>query len=62
MGKPRDDIESLSGTQFSRWISGTEVIAAIFGMVFVGMAVMGATGVTWKYPVASNIEVSAASR
>jgi hypothetical protein len=53
----------LSTPYFRRWITGTEVISSISGVVIVAMAVMGAAGVTLKAPLnGAGIQVSAAAR
>lgn len=62
MGKRSIDIESLSLPVFRRWITGTEVIASIVGVGVLAMAVMGATGGTWKASGEGRVEISAASR
>ena len=56
------DIDSLSRPVFRRWITGTEVIASMVGVGVLAMAVMGATGVTWKASGDGRIEISAALR
>jgi hypothetical protein len=48
--------------EFRTWITGTEVIASMFGLVILGMAVMGGAGITWKTLPASSLEVGAQSR
>jgi hypothetical protein len=62
VGKRSIDIESLSLPVFRRWITGTEVIASIVGVGVLAMAVMGATGGTWKASGEGRVEISAASR
>jgi hypothetical protein len=61
--RTHEDAETLSKPSFQRWITGTEVISSISGMVIVAMAVMGAAGVTLKVPPNyASIEVSAAAK
>ena len=53
-GRTDEQVDNLSRPEFRRWITGTEVIAFMFGLLILGMAAMGAVGVTWK-----NVEVTA---
>jgi hypothetical protein len=52
-----DSAESLARPEFCRWITGAEVIASIFGLAIIGMALMGAAGVSLKEVQVSAVEV-----
>jgi hypothetical protein len=54
--------QDFSCPRFRGWITGTGVIASIFGMVILGMAFVGAAGVTWTSSSAPTLELSAQSR
>jgi hypothetical protein len=60
--RTHDDVDSISRFQFRLWLSDTEVISSISGLVIVLMAVMGATGVSLKVPLSSSLEISALRR
>jgi len=52
-GRTHEPVDNLSRPEFRRWITDAEVVASIFGLLILGMAAMGAVGVSWK-----NVEVT----
>ena len=52
-----EHVQSLSRPEFRSWITGTEVIASIFGIATLGMAVMGAAGVVLKQSQVAAVQV-----
>ena len=53
-----EHVQALSQPEFWRWITGAEVIASIFGVAIVAMAVMGAAGVSLKEVQVTAVRVS----